>query len=156
MASINTNYGAAIALQNLNKTNSELERTQNRINTGLKVSSAKDSGAIFSIATSQRANAASQDAVRSTLQRTQSITDVALAAGDTITTALEEMKSLAVSIQSSAAGSSAGTPRAGRRGRQLLPAVLSPVPTKRHGHVLVIRRKHCMPQRSANARVRRP
>ena len=33
MASINTNYGASIALQNLNKTNSELERTQNRINT---------------------------------------------------------------------------------------------------------------------------
>ncbi|WP_395943186.1 flagellin [Brevundimonas sp.] len=109
MASINTNYGAAIALQNLNKTNSELERTQNRINTGMKVSSAKDSGAIFAIATSQRANAASQDAVRAGLQRTQSITDVALAAGDTITTALEEMKSLAVSIQSATAGSSAET-----------------------------------------------
>ena len=109
MASINTNYGAAIALQNLNKTNSELERTQNRINTGMKVSSAKDSGAIFSIATAQRATAASQDAVRSGLQRSQSITDVALAAGDTITTALEEMKGLAVSIQASEAGSSAET-----------------------------------------------
>jgi flagellin len=101
MASINTNYGAAIALQNLNKTNSELERTQNRINTGMKVSSAKDSGAIFAIATSQRANAASQDAVRGSLQRGQSIVDVALAAGDTITSALEEQKSLAVSIASS-------------------------------------------------------
>jgi flagellin len=100
MASINTNYGAAIALQNLNKTNSELERTQNRINTGMKVSTAKDSGAIFAIATSQRANAASQDAVRGSLQRGQSIVDVALAAGDTITSALEEMKSLAVSIGS--------------------------------------------------------
>ena len=109
MASINTNYGASIALQNLNKTNSELERTQNRINTGMKVSSAKDSGAIFSIATAQRATAASQDAVRSGLQRSQSITDVALAAGDTITTALEEMKGLAVSIQASEAGSSAET-----------------------------------------------
>ncbi|MFA4939176.1 flagellin [Brevundimonas sp.] len=101
MASINTNYGAAIALQNLNKTNSELERTQNRINTGMKVSSAKDSGAIFSIATSQRSNASAQDAVRTSLQRGQSIVDVALAAGDTITTALEEQKSLAVSIASS-------------------------------------------------------
>jgi len=101
MASINTNYGAAIALQNLNKTNSELERTQNRINTGMKVSSAKDSGAIFSIATSQRATAASQDAVRSSIQRGQSIVDVALAAGDTITSALEEQKGLAVSIAGS-------------------------------------------------------
>ena len=101
MASVNTNYGAAIALQNLNKTNSELERTQNRINTGMKVSSAKDSGAIFAIATGQRANAAAQDAVRSSIQRGQSIVDVAMAAGDTITSALEEQKGLAVSIAGS-------------------------------------------------------
>ena len=80
MASVNTNYGASIALQNLNKTNSELERTQNRINTGMKVSSAKDSGAIFAIATSQRAAASAQDSVRSSIQRGQSIVDVALAA----------------------------------------------------------------------------
>ncbi|MFN3879372.1 MAG: flagellin [Brevundimonas sp.] len=99
--SINTNYGAAVALQSLNKTSQQLETTQNRISTGMKVSSAKDNGAIFSIATSQRATAASQDAVRAGLQRTQSITDVALAAGDTITSALEEMKSLSVSIASS-------------------------------------------------------
>ena len=99
--SINTNYGAAVALQSLNKTSQQLETTQNRISTGMKVSSAKDNGAIFAIATSQRATAASQDAVRAGLQRTQSITDVALAAGDTITSALEEMKSLSVSIASS-------------------------------------------------------
>ncbi|VXB31056.1 flagellin [Brevundimonas sp. G8] len=99
--SINTNYGAAVALQSLNKTSQQLETTQNRISTGMKVSSAKDNGAIFAIATSQRATAASQDAVRAGLQRTQSITDVALAAGDSITSALEEMKSLAVNIASS-------------------------------------------------------
>ena len=109
MPSINTNYGAAIALQSLNKTNAQLEVTQNRINTGMKVSSAKDNGAIFAIATSQRAAAASQDAVRNGLQRTKSINDVALAAGDTITSALEEMKSLAVNIQSSVATSAAET-----------------------------------------------
>ena len=101
MPSINTNYGAAVALQSLNKTSQQLDTTQNRISTGMKVSSAKDNGAIFAIATSQRATAASQDAVRAGLQRTQSITDVALAAGDTITSALEEMKSLSVSIASS-------------------------------------------------------
>jgi flagellin len=101
MPSINTNYGAAVALQSLNKTSQQLETTQNRISTGMKVSSAKDNGAIFAIATQQRANAASQDAVRSSLQRGQSIVDVALAAGDTITSALEEMKSLSVNIASS-------------------------------------------------------
>ncbi|MEG2496830.1 MAG: flagellin, partial [Brevundimonas sp.] len=53
--SINTNRGALVALQTLNNTNKSLETTQNRVNTGLKVSSAKDNGAIFAIATSQRA-----------------------------------------------------------------------------------------------------
>lgn len=99
--SINTNYGAQIALQNLNATNKALETTQNRVNTGLKVATAKDNGAIFAIATTQRADMAAQDAVKNSLQRGQSIVDVALAAGDTIIAALEEMKSLAVSIQSS-------------------------------------------------------
>ena len=99
--SINTNYGAAIALQNLNKTAAQLETTQNRINTGMKVSSAKDNGAIFAIATTQRANMGAMDAVKNSLQRGQSIVDVALAAGDTATSALEEMKALAVNIASS-------------------------------------------------------
>ena len=101
MPSINTNYGAAVALQSLNKTNAQLETTQNRINTGMKVSSAKDNGAIFAIATSQRSNMGAQDAVRNSLQRGQSIIDVALAAGDTAVSALEEMKALAVNIASS-------------------------------------------------------
>ena len=99
--SINTNYGAAVALQSLNKTNAQLETAQNRINTGMKVSSAKDNGAIFAIATSQRANMGAMDAVKNSLQRGQSIVDVALAAGDTATSALEEMKALAVNIASS-------------------------------------------------------
>ena len=99
--SINTNYGAAIALQNLNNTNAQLQTTQNRINTGQKVSSAKDNGAIFAIATSQRANMGAQDAVKNSLQRGQSVIDVALAAGDTAVSALQEMKALAVNIASS-------------------------------------------------------
>ncbi|MDQ1154012.1 flagellin [Brevundimonas sp. SORGH_AS_0993] len=103
--SINTNYGASIALQNLNATNAQLERTQSRVSTGLKVANAKDNGAIFAVATTQRANMSAMDAVKNSLQRGQSIVDVALAAGDTVTAALEEMKQLAVNIQSSAAGS---------------------------------------------------
>jgi hypothetical protein len=48
--SINTNSGAMIALQNLNATNSELQVTQQRINTGKKVGNAKDNGAIWAMA----------------------------------------------------------------------------------------------------------
>ncbi|WP_312136660.1 flagellin [Brevundimonas sp.] len=103
--SVNTNRGALIALQNLNATNRALETTQNRVNTGLKVSSAKDNGAIFAIATSQRAEMGAQDAVKQSLQRGQSIVDVALAAGETVVDALTEMKSLAVAIQDAVTGS---------------------------------------------------
>lgn len=45
--SVNTNVGAMVALQNLQKTNAELDITQNRINTGKAVNSAKDNGAIW-------------------------------------------------------------------------------------------------------------
>lgn len=107
--SINTNRGALVALQTLNATNRALETTQNRVNTGMKVSSAKDNGAIFAIATSQRAEMGAQDAVKQSIQRGQSIVDVALAAGETVTEALTELKSLAVAIQDSAASSSSET-----------------------------------------------
>ena len=107
--SINTNAGALVALQNLNNTSRDLSITQNRVNTGMKVSSAKDNGAIFAIATNQRAEMGALDAVKQSMQRGQSIVDVALAAGETITKALEEQKSLAVAIESSVVGSAAET-----------------------------------------------
>jgi len=55
MTSVNTNYGALVALQSLNQTGRELAEVQNRINTGLKVGSAKENGAVFAIAEGQRA-----------------------------------------------------------------------------------------------------
>ena len=101
--SINTNYGAQIALQNLNATNRALETTQNRVNTGMKVSSAKDNGAIWAVAQGMRADSSALDAVQNSIQRGRSVVDVGLAAGETMMAALVEMKSLAVAIESGAA-----------------------------------------------------
>nr|WP_315050734.1 flagellin [uncultured Brevundimonas sp.] len=92
--SINTNYGANIALQNLNATNRALETTQNRINTGKAVNSAKDNGAIWSIAQNQTVQMNSLDAVKQSLQRGQSTIDVAMAAGETVKDVLGQMKNL--------------------------------------------------------------
>ncbi|WAC60867.1 flagellin [Brevundimonas sp. SL130] len=103
--SINVNVGAMVALQNLNASNKMLDVTQNRVSTGMKVSSAKDNGAIFAIATNQRAEMGALNSVMQSQQRGQSIVDVALAAGDTVVAALTEMKALAVAIE--AGGSSA-------------------------------------------------
>ncbi len=90
--SINTNVGAQIALQNLNSTTSQLQNVQNRISTGLKVASAKDNGAIYAIAQSQRSTVSALDAVKDSLSRTTSVVDVASAAGSSISDILTQMK----------------------------------------------------------------
>ncbi len=90
--SVNTNAIALSALFNLNKSTAQLETVQNRINTGLKVSSAKDNAAIFSIAQKLRADLKGYNAVKQSLDRSISITDIALAAAGAISDLLIEMK----------------------------------------------------------------
>ena len=94
--SVNTNVGAMIALQNLQQTNSELGTVQNRINTGKKINSAKDNGAIWAIAQNQRAEMGALNAVKDSLQRGQSTVDVAMAAGESISDLLLQMKEKAL------------------------------------------------------------
>jgi flagellin len=94
--SVNTNVGAMIALQNLNATNTELAQTQNRINTGKKVSSAKDNGAIWAIAQAQRADIQSLAAVKQSLDRANSAIDVAMSAGESVSDLLVQMKEKAL------------------------------------------------------------
>ena len=99
MASINTNYGAMIAAQSFAATGRELDKVQNRVTTGLKIANAKDNGAVWAIALTQRANSKALDATMNNLSRQQAIADVGLAAGDTIMAALTEMKALAAAIE---------------------------------------------------------
>jgi flagellin len=94
--SVNTNVGAMVALQNLNRTNQDLQVTQGRINTGKKVATAKDNGAIWAIAQNQRANSRSLDVVRESLQRSISTVDVAISAGETVSDLLIQMKEKAL------------------------------------------------------------
>ncbi len=96
MLSVNTNVGAMIALQNLNATQMDLSTTQTRINTGLKVASAKDNGAIWAIAQSQRASIASLESVKQSLDRATSSIDVAMTAGQSISDLLTQMKQKAL------------------------------------------------------------
>lgn len=95
-SSVNTNVGAMIALQNLNATNAELATTQSRINTGKKIASAKDNGAIWAIAQGQRAEIGALGAVRQSLDRGIAAVDVAMAAGETVSDLLLQMKEKAL------------------------------------------------------------
>ena len=71
--SINTNVGAFVALQQLTKTTNQLEQTQLRITTGLRVNGPKDDASNFAIATRLRGDIKGIEAVK-----------VALATGDSI------------------------------------------------------------------------
>ncbi len=90
--SVHTNTSAMIALQNLNKTNTSLTDVQQRLNTGLKVSGAKDDSSVFAVAQGMRSDVGALGSVQSSLDRAVSIGDVAIAAGESISDLLIEMR----------------------------------------------------------------
>ena len=94
--SVNNNPGALVALQNLTSTETQLQKAQNEVSTGLAVSSPSDNGAIWAIAQNQRATAQSLDSVTQSLQRAQSTIDVATSAGQSVSDLLTQLKSKAL------------------------------------------------------------
>src|ERR1700681_3412719 len=101
MLSVNTNDGALIALENLNNTSQQLAKAQNIVSTSLLVGNAKDNGAIWSIAQSERSTVSDLDAVKSSLQTGQSIIDVANSAGTTVSNLLTQMEQKALASSDS-------------------------------------------------------
>ena len=95
--SVNTNTGAQVALQYLNATQGQLDRTQGAINSGLKVATAKDDGAIYAIAQNQRGTVAGFSSVINSLNNGSSAIDVALSAGQSISDLLIQLKQKALS-----------------------------------------------------------
>lgn len=99
--SVHTNVSAAIALQNLTRTNDRLGDVQSRISTGLKVQGAKDNAAIWAIAQGQRADVGALSAVKQSLDRATSIADVALSAGESVSDLLNQLKEKVVAAKDS-------------------------------------------------------
>jgi flagellin len=99
--SVNTNNGAAIALQYLTSTQGQLDKTQSAINSGYKVANARDDGAIFAIAQNQRGQVAGYQAVMSSINNATSAVDVALSAGQSISDLLIQMKAKALAAADS-------------------------------------------------------
>ena len=99
--SVNTNNGAAVALQYLSATQGQLAQTQSAINSGLKVANARDDGAIYAIAQNQRGQVAGYSAVINSINNATSAVDVALSAGQSISDLLIQMKSKALAAADS-------------------------------------------------------
>ncbi len=91
MTSINTNRAAMTALQSLNVTNARLEDVQQRISTGLRVASASDNAAYWSIATTMKSDNSSLSTVQDALGLGSATVDVTYTA---INTAIESTKAI--------------------------------------------------------------
>jgi flagellin len=92
MTSINTNRAAMTALQSLNVTNARLEATQQRISTGLRVSTATDNAAYWSIATTMRSDNSSLSTVKDALGLGAATVDVSYTALNVAIESVKEIK----------------------------------------------------------------
>ncbi|MEQ1716128.1 MAG: flagellin, partial [Hyphomicrobium sp.] len=99
MNSIKTNFAALTALENLNQTNKSMLETQNRISTGLRVASAQDNAAYWSMATSMRSDGKSLTAVSDALGIGAATLDVAYTAINSSIEVVSEMKSKLVAAR---------------------------------------------------------
>ncbi len=90
--SLHTNTSAMIALQNLNGANMQMDDVQQKISTGLAVSTAKDNASVYAIAQGQRADLGGLSAVKDSLNRAASIADVSMAAGESVSDLLNQLR----------------------------------------------------------------
>jgi flagellin len=102
VSSILTNSGAMTALQSLKATQKSLLNTQNRISTGLKVSTAKDNAATWAVATAMRSDIANTKQVSENLSVSSSIIGTAETAAEQIADAVKQIRTKVTSAQNPA------------------------------------------------------
>jgi flagellin len=96
-----TNNTALIALQDLTNTANQLTQAQGVTSTGLQVASPQDSPAIWAIAQNQKGEITTLDSVTASLGRATSISDVAIAGGQSVINLLNQLKQTALSATDS-------------------------------------------------------
>lgn len=94
--SVTTNAGALSALSSLRSATGAQASTVNRASTGLDIASSRDGAATFAIATELSSELSGFSAVSDSLNRASSISDIALAAGGTVSDILLDLQELAV------------------------------------------------------------
>ncbi len=106
MASILTNASAMSALQTLRNISSNLETTQGRVSTGLRVGTASDNAAYWSIATTMRSDNGALSAVSEAMGLGAAKVDTAYAGLESSIDVMQEIKNKLVTAQESSADKS--------------------------------------------------
>lgn len=99
MTSLLTNSAAMVALQTLSKISDDLNATNNRVSTGLRISQARDSAAYWAIATTTDSDNGALSAVRDALALGRSTLDVVYNGLETVRESLQDMKELLVAAR---------------------------------------------------------
>ncbi|HYM32822.1 MAG TPA: flagellin [Candidatus Cybelea sp.] len=99
--SINTNVSAALALEQLNQTRTQLSATQLAVTTGLKVNGPQDDASSFAIALNLKGTIAGDSAVQTALATGESTVNVAVNAGQSIADLLTQAKAKIVEANQS-------------------------------------------------------
>ena len=99
MTSLLTNASALTALQNLNATNKAMQTTQDRISTGMRVSTAADNAAYWSIATTMRSDNSALSTVKDALGLGAATVDVASSAMSATADVVSQIKSKLVAAR---------------------------------------------------------
>ncbi|WP_135466429.1 flagellin [Crenalkalicoccus roseus] len=96
--SVNTNIGAMVALQSLNRTNEELAATQKRISTGFRVADARDDGAAFAVAERVRSEIAATRSANEQLGGTKGLLNVTQKALENVSSSLTKLREITVKL----------------------------------------------------------
>ncbi|WP_027284119.1 flagellin N-terminal helical domain-containing protein [Rubritepida flocculans] len=99
--SVNTNIGAMVALQSLNRTNEEMAATQKRISTGFRVADARDDGAAFAVAERIRGDLAATASANQQLGGVKGLLDTTRTGLENISKALQSVKATVVKLADS-------------------------------------------------------
>ena len=90
--SINTNVGALVALRNLNNVTGQLDATQKRVSTGLRVSSAEEDASVFAVAQGVRSNLKAYEAVTGALSGAKGLLSTAISGATATSNLMADIK----------------------------------------------------------------
>jgi flagellin len=97
---INNSSGVLAALRHLQGASGDLETTQNRMATGLKIQGARDDPSAFQTSQSMQGEQGSLRVVIMSLGRAEAVSDTAIAAGEQVSSLLRSMKETAMQARS--------------------------------------------------------
>ena len=108
--SVNTNLGASIALQSLNRTSSALQAVQKQISTGYRVADATDDGAAFAVAQRVRSDVGALGTANQQLGNVKGLISTTLSGLTDVSDTLAAARKVLVNLANS---NTTGTTRAG-------------------------------------------